>query len=188
MLLNNHRWISNPVFCIAVAKLRQWTNLSVANSDYFKEAWFDAVSVFMIIIVWESKKCFLDDKLHFNAHCSTGEPGVYCWSTQIKSGSGERLQNTYIVLPVDKASDLEASLRLQPTFPHQHEELKAQSGLTVVSENCGLRFDVTGPFASSMTWPKFCVKIMPLRNSVVNDLKCSPFLVTIWLREHHSPT
>ncbi|KAJ8261390.1 hypothetical protein COCON_G00171130 [Conger conger] len=117
---------------------------------------------------------------------AVGERGDHCWSTQIKSGSGERLQNTYIVLPVDKASDLEASLRLQPTFPNQHDELKAHRGLTVVSENCGLRFDVTGPFAASMTWPKFCVKIMPLRNSFVNDLKCSPFLVTVWLRAHHS--
>lgn len=119
---------------------------------------------------------------------AAGELGDHCWSTQIKSGSGERLQNAYIVLPVDMASGLEASLRLQPTFPHQLNELKAYRGLTVVSENCGLRFDVTGPFASSMTSPTFCVKIMPLGNSFVNDLKCPPFLVTVWLREHHSPT
>ncbi|KAJ8338947.1 hypothetical protein SKAU_G00357330 [Synaphobranchus kaupii] len=121
-------------------------------------------------------------------HAATGHLGNHCWSTQIKSGSGERLQNTYVVLPVDMASVLEPSLGLKPTFPHQHDELKAHRGLTVVSENCGLRFDVTGPFASSMARPKFCVKIMPQGNIFVNALKCPPFLVTVWLREHESPT
>ncbi|KAJ8286652.1 hypothetical protein GJAV_G00041600 [Gymnothorax javanicus] len=115
----------------------------------------------------------------------TGETGEDCWTTQIKSGLGERLQNAYIVLPVDMASVLEASLQLQPTFPHKYDKLNAHKGLTAVSENCGLRFDVTKPFTTSMTWPKFCTKIMTLQNSLVDELKCPPFLVTVWLREQH---
>ncbi|KAJ8402324.1 hypothetical protein AAFF_G00368130 [Aldrovandia affinis] len=115
--------------------------------------------------------------------------GEYCWSTQMKSASSERLQNSYIVLPVDKASTSEAPRRLQPTSPHQHDELKPHHGLTAISEDCGLRFDVTGSFAtrdfaSSMNRLKFCVKIIP---QLDRDLRCPPFLVTIWLRQHPSP-
>ncbi|KAI1904855.1 hypothetical protein AGOR_G00009970 [Albula goreensis] len=119
---------------------------------------------------------------------TTGDLGEHCWSTQIKSGVGERLQNTYIVVPVDKVTVSEAQHGLQPTFLHQQGELKLHTGPTAISEECGLRFDVTEAFASSMNRLKFCAKIIPQLNNLWRNIKCEPFLVTVWLRQHHSPT
>ncbi|KAJ8285213.1 hypothetical protein GJAV_G00023600 [Gymnothorax javanicus] len=116
---------------------------------------------------------------------SPSELGQHCWPTQMKCGVGERLERAFIVLPLqDKTQGAEDSLRLRPTFPTKQETLQPLNRQAVLSSDCGLRFDVTGPFVASESQTMFCVEVVRLPGVPAAALKCPPFLVTTWLKQH----
>ncbi|KAJ8381191.1 hypothetical protein SKAU_G00019690 [Synaphobranchus kaupii] len=120
---------------------------------------------------------------------SPSEFGQHCWPTQMKCGLGEHLQHVYIMLPLHEGTQgVKDSLGLRPTFPIQQDILRPQHRKTVLSNDCGLRFDVTSPFIASEYQRMFCVEIVPPLSTLGRVLKCPPFLVTTWLKQHLPPT
>lgn len=116
---------------------------------------------------------------------SPSELGQHCWPTQMKCGVGERLERAFIMLPLqDTTRGAEDSLRLRPTFPTQQDTLQPQNRQAVLSSDCGLRFDVTGPFVASQSQTTFCTEVVYLPGVPAAALKCPPFLITTWLKQN----
>ncbi|KAK1150533.1 hypothetical protein AOXY_G33784 [Acipenser oxyrinchus oxyrinchus] len=117
----------------------------------------------------------------------TGERGEHCWPLQLPCGKGELLQKVFVLLPLrDEAMDSAAPLELRTTSPAEPELLSPHSGQTALSQECGLRFDITTVFTATKNTLQFCVEPLlsghPAPSSLTGALKCPPFLATVWIR------
>ncbi|CAB1318218.1 unnamed protein product [Coregonus sp. 'balchen'] len=76
------------------------------------------------------------------------------------------------------------------TLPHHKDILTPHSGPTLLSNLCGLHFNVTGHFTLTKRWPTFCVQVVPQQSTLGNGvhIRCPPFLVIMWQMQNHSPT
>lgn len=120
--------------------------------------------------------------------CPTGELGQHCWPTKMKCDLGEQLEHVYVMLPLlDGMQGMKESLRLWPTFPISQDMLRPHRSQTTLSSDCGLCFDITSLYITSGNKPMFCVEIFPQLSTLGRVLKCPPFLVTTWLKQHPSP-
>ncbi|MGH0174737.1 UNVERIFIED_CONTAM: hypothetical protein FKN15_068991 [Acipenser sinensis] len=116
-----------------------------------------------------------------------GERGEHCWPLQLPCGKGELLQKVFVLLPLrDEAMDSAAPLELRPTSPAEPELLSPHSGQAALSQECGLRFDITTVFTARKNTRQFCVEPLlsghPAPSSLTGALKCPPFLATVWIR------
>ncbi|KAL3042881.1 hypothetical protein OYC64_020740 [Pagothenia borchgrevinki] len=107
-----------------------------------------------------------------------GDPGEYCWSTELKCNIGESFVQAYVVLPVDVSVAGHEMLEVKATVPSATTLLRHNSP-TTIADDCGLQYDVTPQFSTENTGNSFCVQVV----SPVVVLKCPPFLVTFWERK-----
>ncbi|KAG8010790.1 hypothetical protein GBF38_010000 [Nibea albiflora] len=111
---------------------------------------------------------------------AAGDLGEYCWSTELKCTIGESFHLAYVVLPVDISSVRHEMLEVRTTATTLH----AHTSPTTITESCGLRYDVTQHFSSTVeAGTSFCIQVVT-EEHVLGDnvLKCPPFLVTFWQR------
>ncbi|KAK6478402.1 hypothetical protein HHUSO_G20709 [Huso huso] len=121
-----------------------------------------------------------------------GKEGELCWSLQLEHGKGELLQKAFVLLPLrDGALDSTAPLELRPTFPAEPDLLSPHSAQAALSQECGLRFDITKAFTASENTLQFCVEPLrsgrPAPSSLTEALECPPFLATVWRRHRQPP-
>ncbi|XP_041076841.1 uncharacterized protein LOC121295823 [Polyodon spathula] len=121
-----------------------------------------------------------------------GKEGELCWSLQLGCGKGVLLQKAFVLLPLrDGALDLTAALELRPTFPAEPDLLSSLSDQAALSQECGLRFDITKAFTASKSTVQFCVEPLlsgqPAPRFLKGALECPPFLATVWQRHHQPP-
>lgn len=110
-----------------------------------------------------------------------GEADDYCWSTRIKCSPGQRLQNAFILLPVDLSVVDRESLRLQIISETNGATLHQHTESSLFPSECGLRFDVTEHVGAKDRQETLCVKIITQEQSTLGSgLMCPPFLVTTW--------
>ena len=109
----------------------------------------------------------------------------YCWPLDLKCTVGERLQQAFVVMPVDQYVVASEDLTVNGMGAAEGR-LSAHEGPTVLAEDCGLRYDVTSVYQSTPRESQgvgsvFCVQVFP-RKPLSRDgmLKCFPFLVTVW--------
>ncbi|RXM93180.1 hypothetical protein EOD39_19358 [Acipenser ruthenus] len=118
--------------------------------------------------------------------------GELCWSLQLEHGKGELLQKAFVLLPLrDGALDSTAPLELRPTCPAEPDLLSPHSAQAALSQECGLRFDITKAFTASENTLQFCVEPLrsgrPAPSSLTEALECPPFLATVWRRHRQPP-
>ncbi|CAN9504523.1 unnamed protein product [Ophioblennius macclurei] len=140
------------------------------------------------------KKLQLQDSSNIRLKDSTqGEPGEYCWSTELKCTVGESFHSAYAVLPVDvsvsgyeqvevRTADASSSSSSSSTV------LRTHSGPATLDEGCGLRYDVTQHFSAHAAGTSFCVRVGAQQQeeedaSADRFLRCPPYLVTFWMRK-----
>ncbi|KAK2827709.1 hypothetical protein Q7C36_018635 [Tachysurus vachellii] len=110
-----------------------------------------------------------------------GEAEDFCWSTRIKCSPGQRLQNAFILLPVDLSVVDRESLRLQIVSETNGATLHQHAESSLFPSECGLRFDVTEHVGAKDRQETLCVKIITQDQSTLESgLMCPPFLVTTW--------
>ncbi|KAL4660453.1 inhibin beta E chain-like [Arapaima gigas] len=115
--------------------------------------------------------------------CSLGQSAQYCWSLQDQCRKGEQLQHAFVVLPLSPMGEgVLDVLGVRPTHPLQLQVLRPHHGLTVLSDDCGQRFDITVPLSTLLKRkPSFCVEVVPPGGILGKNLQCPPFLVTTWI-------
>ncbi|CAL8322370.1 unnamed protein product [Lota lota] len=109
----------------------------------------------------------------------------YCWPLDLKCTVGERLQQAFVVVPVDQSVVAHEDLTVNAMGPVEGE-LSAHKGPTTLPDDCGICYEVTSSYQSTPAESMgvgsvFCVQVVP-RKPLSGDgmLKCPPFLVTIW--------
>nr|XP_033951998.1 uncharacterized protein LOC117456286 [Pseudochaenichthys georgianus] len=129
------------------------------------------------------KKLQLEDNHNIRlSYCTEGDPGEYCWSTQLKCNIGESFVQAYVVLPVDVSVAGHEMLEVRATVPSATPLLRHNSP-TTIADDCGLQYDVAPQFSTENTGNSFCIQVVSPVDSPVDFLKCPPFLVTFWERK-----
>lgn len=111
-----------------------------------------------------------------------GEMGEYCWSRHISCSTGESLTHVYVVMPTHASvlSGTEGPTLSVVSASHR-DILKPSRGEALLPDKCGLRYDVLEYFNKGGQEATFCLKMDAPADILEEDLRCPPFLVSIWL-------
>ncbi|KAJ3605062.1 hypothetical protein NHX12_027112 [Muraenolepis orangiensis] len=134
-----------------------------------------------------TKRLELGDNLNIRLKDSTeeqhGNLKEYCWPLNLKCIVGERLQQAFVVVPVDSSVASWKHLEVKSTGPIVGT-LRPHHGPTTLADDCGIRYEVTPIYRSTPESPGagqiFCVRVAREPLSGDGMLKCPPFLVTVW--------
>ncbi|XP_070622876.1 uncharacterized protein [Erythrolamprus reginae] len=122
-----------------------------------------------------------------------GAEHEFCWALHLRCQSGVRLTKAFVLLNLEQPPDQSRPfpLRLLLTAPPWPQSLfqprsKRRDTRLLNGDACGARFDVTEPFrdAEGGRDAEMCVKVLcPEGNACEDlqwDLRCPPFLATLW--------
>ncbi|XP_078081590.1 uncharacterized protein LOC144501596 [Mustelus asterias] len=119
----------------------------------------------------------------------TARENEYCWPSYLRCRNGERLDKAFVFLDTNKEkvnSSASYELSSATATPVQGVHKTPELTSSIMSEECGIKFDMTNPFKA--TTNTFCVQvtcqdtISTSCDSLNSTLKCPPFLATIWSR------
>ncbi|XP_029693759.1 uncharacterized protein [Takifugu rubripes] len=131
------------------------------------------------------KKLQLQDKRTIKFQVPTeGDFGEYCWSKELNCSVGESFQHAYALLPADTSAVGHQMLEVKATGPTV-TRLQVHDGPTTVAESCGYLYEVTWLFSAEDAGTSVCLQVTT--NNDIQEhpvLKCPPYLVTFWQRNH----
>uniref|UniRef100_UPI00398E6EE5 uncharacterized protein n=1 Tax=Pristiophorus japonicus TaxID=55135 RepID=UPI00398E6EE5 len=119
----------------------------------------------------------------------TGSENQYCWPSYLRCRSGEQLDKAFVFLDTDKGkvnSSASYGLSSATAMSAQEVHMTPQATSSIMSEQCGIKFDTTNLFKTTAS--NFCVQVTCQEtistscDSLNTTLKCPPFLATIWSR------
>ncbi|XP_067860514.1 uncharacterized protein [Heptranchias perlo] len=125
-------------------------------------------------------------RLHNSVTASENE---YCWPSYLRCRNGEQLDKAFVFLDTDEGkvnSSASYGLSSATAMSAQGVHMTPQVTSSIMSEQCGIKFDTTNLFNTAAS--NFCVQvtcqdtISTSCDSLNTTLKCPPFLATIWSR------
>lgn len=106
-----------------------------------------------------------------------GDLGGHCWSVKFKCRIGESFDRAFVILPVNNTT----AGQIEVTASDDAVKLNVHPSLPLISDNCGLLYDVTMHFSRENAEGSFCIQLS-LQQHVPRDevLRCPPYLVVFW--------
>lgn len=101
-----------------------------------------------------------------------GDDGGHCWSRTLKCRIGESFDRAFVVLPVNIAAAEEVEVSTSPGAT----KLEVHPPLSLISDSCGLLYEVTEQFKKENSQSSFCIQL----SSGAEVLRCPPYLVIFW--------
>lgn len=113
-----------------------------------------------------------------------GDLGEYCWSKELNCSIGESFQHAFALLPADTSAVGHQMLEVKATAPTV-TRLQVHDGPTTIAESCGFLYEVTWLFSAEDAGTSVCLQLTT-NNDIQGHpvLKCPPYLVTFWQRNH----
>lgn len=124
------------------------------------------------------KKQILHHKSTIQFKYSTqGDHGGHCWSIKFQCRKGESFDQAFVVLPVNITTAQQVEVTVSPTTT----KLSVHPSLPLISDDCGLLYDVTKHFDKENTESSICIQLS-IQQHVPEDgvLRCPPYLVVFW--------
>ncbi|XP_020388523.1 uncharacterized protein LOC109934117 [Rhincodon typus] len=125
-------------------------------------------------------------RLHNSVTASENE---YCWPSHLRCRNGERLDKAFVFLDTNKEKQnvsVGYILNSVMAMSAQGVHVTPQVTSSIMSEQCGITFDMTKLFKATVS--TLCVQVTCQDNTSIscdslnNTLKCPPFLATVWSR------
>lgn len=106
-----------------------------------------------------------------------GDHGGHCWSITLKCRTGESFDRAFVVLPANVTAAEEVEVTISPGAT----KLDVHPSILLISDTCGLLYDVTTQFNKENTENSFCIQLS-IQQHVSGDevLRCPPYLVIFW--------
>lgn len=106
-----------------------------------------------------------------------GNHGGRCWSIKFECRIGESFDRAFVVLPVNITTAEQVEVTTSPGAT----KLNVHPSLSLISNNCGLLYDVTKHFNKENTESFFCIQLSIQQHVPVDEfLRCPPYLVAFW--------
>ncbi|KAJ0057285.1 hypothetical protein NL108_002225 [Boleophthalmus pectinirostris] len=107
-----------------------------------------------------------------------GDHGGYCWSTFLKCiVGGERFDRAFVILPWNITSAEQVEVVTSPAAT----KLSVHPSLPLISDSCGLLYEVSQNFSTENTHSSFCIQLRTLQNnSGDRSSRCPPYLLVLW--------
>ncbi|XP_039624943.1 uncharacterized protein LOC120539179 [Polypterus senegalus] len=120
-----------------------------------------------------------------------GKDNRFCWLRHLLCVKGKRLHKAYVLLPLQEGKlQPDSVIHLQTLGSSRKSLLESEQSQSIFGSECGLRFDMTQFIMVTENLVEICVEPLlnghPAFSSVMDGLKCQPFLGTIWKKQHHS--
>ncbi|MBN3291627.1 LTBP3 protein, partial [Polypterus senegalus] len=122
---------------------------------------------------------------------NSGKDNRFCWLRHLLCVKGKRLHKAYVLLPLQEGKlQPDSVIHLQTLGSSRKSLLESEQSQSIFGSECGLRFDMTQFIMVTENLVEICVEPLlnghPAFSSVMDGLKCQPFLGTIWKKQHHS--
>lgn len=108
-----------------------------------------------------------------------GGHGGHCWPITFECRIGESFHRAFVVLPVNltTAEQVEVTTSRAASVT----KLSVHPSLPLISNNCGLLYDVTQHFNNQNTESSFCIQLSIQQHAPGDGvLRCPPFLAVFW--------
>ncbi|KAJ0013018.1 hypothetical protein NQD34_017352 [Periophthalmus magnuspinnatus] len=107
-----------------------------------------------------------------------GDHGEFCWSTYLKCiVGGEIFDRAFVILPWNITSAEQVEVITSPAAT----KLSVHPSLPLISDHCGLLYEVSQYFSTENTDSSFCIQLRTLQlESGEGALRCPPYLLILW--------
>lgn len=106
-----------------------------------------------------------------------GDHGIHCWSSKVECRVGNSVDRAFVVLPVNVTTAEQVEVTTSPAAAR----LSVHPSVPLISDGCGLLYDVTEHFTRENTESSFCIQLSSLQRVPAEGLlRCPPYLVVFW--------